>query len=135
LLVVDYHKRPSAEQALQHPWMQRETEKIDKDLADEVLKNLSSFRADQALKQATLSYIASQLVSKQEKEKMASLFKNFDKNSDGKLDKAEIQIGYEQYQGKCFAEEEIDEIFSRIDIDNSGYIDYTEFVAAALDMN
>jgi calcium-dependent protein kinase len=66
---------------------------------------------------------------------MASLFKNFDKNNDGKLDKKEIQSGYENYQGKCYAEEEIDEIFNRIDIDLSGYIDYTEFVAAAMDMN
>ena len=35
--------------------------------------------------------MASQLVSKGEKEKLASMFKNFDKNSDGKLDKKEIQ--------------------------------------------
>lgn len=34
-------------------------QKIDKNLADEVLKNLSSFRADQALKQAVFAYIAS----------------------------------------------------------------------------
>jgi calcium-dependent protein kinase len=73
--------------------------------------------------------------SKQEKEKMATLFKQFDKNNDGRLDRQEILNGYEQYHGTCFAADEIEEIFTRIDIDQSGYIDYTEFVAAAMDMN
>jgi Ca2+-binding EF-hand superfamily protein len=31
--------------------------------------------------------------------------------------------------------EEIDEIFARIDIDNSGCIDYNEFIAASMDMD
>lgn len=30
------------------------------------------------------------------------------------------------------SDEEIDEIFARIDVDGSGYIDYTEFVASAM---
>lgn len=32
------------------------------------------------------------------------------------------------------AMEEIDEIFNRIDIDGSGFIDYNEFIAATMDM-
>jgi calcium-dependent protein kinase len=62
------------------------------------------------------------------------MFKTFDKNGDGKLDKAEIQQGYEKYEGKIVGDEEIDEIFAQIDVDGSGYIDYTEFVASAMDM-
>jgi len=34
-------------------------------------------------------------VSKKEKEKLSAMFKSFDKNSDGKLDKKEIQEGYQ----------------------------------------
>ena len=29
----------------------------------------------------------------------------------------------------------IDDIFTKIDIDNSGYIDYSEFIAAAMDID
>ena len=76
--------------------------------------------------------MASQLVSKQEKEKLAQMFKTFDKNGDGRLDKKEIQEGYHKYQHKMISDEEIDEIFARIDVDGSGYIDYTEFVASAM---
>ena len=49
-------------------------------------------------------------------------------------DKKEIQQGYEKYEGKIISDEEIDEIFAQIDVDGSGYIDYTEFVASAMDM-
>jgi calcium-dependent protein kinase len=62
------------------------------------------------------------------------MFKTFDKNGDGKLDKKEIQQGYEKYNGKIIGDEEIDDIFAQIDVDGSGYIDYTEFVASAMDM-
>lgn len=51
--------------------------------------------------------MASQLVSKEEKEKLAKMFKTFDKNSDGKLDKNEIQQGYEKL-GRMIGDDEID---------------------------
>ena len=100
----------------------------------DILSNLKGFRANQILKQAALGYMASQMVGKDEKEKLAQMFKTFDKNGDGKLDKQEIQQGYEKYNGMIISDEEIDEIFGNIDVDGSGYIDYTEFVASAIDM-
>jgi calcium-dependent protein kinase len=72
-----------------------EKENVDSDLTGGVLESLSSFRASAVLKRATLTYMASQLVSKSEKEKLASLFKTIDKNKDGRLDKKEVQEGYE----------------------------------------
>jgi len=45
---------------------------------------------------ATYTFMASQLVSKNEKQKLADMFKAFDKNGDGSLDKMEIHAGYEQ---------------------------------------
>jgi len=62
------------------------------------------------------------------------MFKTFDKNSDGLLDKKEIQLGYEKFNNKIISDEDIDQVFSQIDIDGSGTIDYTEFVAAAMQM-
>jgi len=71
-------------------------------------------------------------VSKEEKEKLAAMFKTFDKNGDGRLDKKEIQEGYAKYHSKMVTDEEINHIFQQIDVDGSGYIDYTEFVASAM---
>jgi len=79
--------------------------------------------------------MASQLVTKEEKEKLASMFKSFDKNGDGRLDKKEIQEGYAKYHSKVVTDEEINTIFQQIDVDGSGYIDYTEFVASAMNQS
>jgi calcium-dependent protein kinase len=78
--------------------------------------------------------MASQLINKEERERLSGLFKAFDKNSDGKLDKKELREGYEKHMSIVLCDEEVDEIFDRIDIDSSGYIDYSEFVAAAMDI-
>lgn len=84
------------------------------------------------MKQATFSYIASQLLSKQEKEKLSKLFKDIDKNGDGKLSKEEIIEGYDKYFGKILTQDDVDAMFKSVDIDDSGFIDYSEFVLACM---
>jgi len=84
------------------------------------------------LKQATYAFIAAQLLTKQEKEKIDEVFRAMDLNGDGKLSKEEIKIGYSQFFGKELGDDEIDEMFSRIDADGSGEIDYSEFVVATM---
>ena len=42
------------------------------------------------MKTATFSYIGSQLLSRDEKEALAKVFKALDKNGDGKLSKEEV---------------------------------------------
>jgi calcium-dependent protein kinase len=55
-----------------------------------------------------------------------------DTNGDGKLDKKEIKAGYLEYFGKSMSDEEIDEMFDKVDVDGSGAIDYSEFVVASM---
>jgi len=55
-----------------------------------------------------------------------------DTNGDGKLDKAEIKNGYSEFFGKQMSDEEIDELFNKVDVDGSGAIDYSEFVVASM---
>ena len=55
-----------------------------------------------------------------------------DTNGDGKLDKAEIKAGYLEFFGKNMNDDEIDEMFSKVDVDDSGTIDYSEFVVASM---
>jgi calcium-dependent protein kinase len=42
--------------------------------------------------------------------------------------------GYEQFYGD-FAKEEVDRIFKLVDVDNSGEIDFSEFVTATVNRN
>ena len=133
LLTYDVDQRPSAEQALQHPWITETSgQAVDNAVAMGALTNLKTFRADQKLKQATFAFIASQLLSKSEKENLARIFKAIDKNGDGKLSKEEILDGYDQFFGKNMDKVEIEKMFDSVDLDRSGFIDYSEFVVAAM---
>jgi calcium-dependent protein kinase len=55
-----------------------------------------------------------------------------DTDGDGKLSKEEILVGYDKYFGKHMSPEDVDQLFESVDIDNSGFIDYSEFVIATM---
>ena len=60
LLTYEQDKRPTAEMALQHPWIQELSHvALDASMALGALDNLKGFRADQTLKAATYAFIAS----------------------------------------------------------------------------
>lgn len=133
LLTFNHEDRQSAEDALSHPWVVEMSEgDIDSEKAVAALGNLKSFRAQESMKKATCAYIAGQLLSKKEKEDLAETFKLLDANNDGKLSREEIKEGYEKLHGFVMEDEQIDALFEAVDTDNSGYIDYSEFVVAAM---
>lgn len=65
LLTYDKDQRISSGDALAHPWIVKmcETE-YDTKVAKRAFTNLSKFRAEEKIKQATIAFIASQLLSK-----------------------------------------------------------------------
>lgn len=69
-------------------------------------------------------------MQKKEKDELARVFKQMDKNGDGRLSRAEIKEGYE-IKGIMMTEAEIDKLFDAVDTAESGYIEFTEFVVAS----
>jgi len=72
------------------------------------------------------------MLSKTKKEELAKVFKAFDKNGDGRLSMDEVKQGYLDHYGKVMSDDEVEKMFKSVDSDNSGFIDYTEFVVAAM---
>lgn len=70
-------------------------------------------------------------MSKDERESLAKVFKQLDVNGDGMLSKEEIKNGYKTHFGRSITDKEIDAMFNAVDTNQSGYIDYTEFIVAS----
>ena len=56
-------------------------------MVSEALNNLMNFHSHAIIKAAVLTFIGSQLLSKDEREECARVFKQLDVNGDGKLSK------------------------------------------------
>jgi len=80
-----------------------------------------------------VSYFA----TKEEKEKLLETFKAIDADHDGQLTREELKQGYIKIMGMSneTAEEEADRLMRALDTNNSGSIDYSEFVNATISKN
>lgn len=132
MLTVNPSRRPSARECLDHHWMENASrEPLNPELVGVYMNNLKSFKSEQMLQKATLSFIGSQLTTKEEREEMIELFKSLDTDSNGTLSKEELRVGFVQIFGEDI-DQEMDRIMQEIDADHSGTIEYNEFVTAAL---
>ena len=141
LLQYDPKKRISADQAIEHPWFKTaEFKKKDKvntiapELARELIHNMTKYRSDNILKCAVIAYLVHHITNTEECFEASKLFIKIDLNYDGKIEKHELTQGFIKYWGisKDEAEEKVDLIFKNIDTDFNGFIEYEEFVRAAV---
>ena len=132
MLTFKPEERYSASACLEHPFIKDNNKrKINPTLGKKALNNMKKFHAGRKLQQAALTYIVNYLMTKEEKNEMLEMFQSLDKNGDGVLSKEEIYEGYKESLGEVEARKEVERIMSEVDIDNSGSIDYNEFVMAA----
>ena len=96
---------------------------------------MKKFRSDRKLEQATMTFIVSQIISREQRNELLVQFQTWDKNGDGVLSREEIYEGYKQSMGEYKAMEEVDKIMECCDLDGNGFIDYNEFLAASLNRN
>jgi len=128
LLLKDPAKRYTAEQAIQDIWIKTQAAAAKESLNPKVMQNLMAFKSLQRLKKAVLIYIATQL-NDGEAKKMTELFKAIDKDGDGKLSLEEMTEACKSMKLTI----NVKETLEAIDTDKSGFVDYSEFLAAAMD--
>lgn len=131
MLMLDHHNRPSAEEILDFKWLKSKevvTGKVTPDLGN----RLKQFKGYSRMKKVALTLIARQLKD----EELAELKETFialDTNKDGMLSHQELSDGMAKHKVDLPAD--MEEVLKNLDTDGSGKVDYTEFIAATLNVS
>jgi calcium-dependent protein kinase len=133
LLTIDVSVRISAAEALQHPWITNYKRYKDAPNLTSALEALREFNNTIKLRQAVHIYIATQIITREEAKHLAEAFRTIDKNGDGRLSKLELWEQFSMITGAQQASLDVESIFTRLDTDNSGFIDYTQFLNACME--
>ncbi|RYR34044.1 hypothetical protein Ahy_A10g048769 [Arachis hypogaea] len=116
-----------------HPWVQEGGLAPDKPLDSTVLSRLKQFSTMNKLKKIAIRVIAESL-SEDEIAGLKEMFLMIDTDNSGQITLEELKKGLERV-GANLKESELLWLMEAVDVDNSGTIDYGEFIAAMLHLN
>ena len=136
LLKRDPEERHTAEKALADPWLLATLPKNsvllrEAPLRDVLVQELRSFSAENRLKKAALHVISRQL-SDEDTRELQDIFRALDADNDGMLSLHDLKEGLALW-GVPEDIPDLELIMDGLDLDGTGYVDYTEFLAAAVD--
>ena len=138
LLIMDPKKRISAQDALLHPWFKENKSKElfnqikDESTLKKLINNLKAYRKDSIIQETALAYLVHNFPQMKDVVNACKLFNQIDVNGDGKINKAELLKGLQAKYKSDTLEQDVEQIYKNIDMDNNGYIEYEEFVRAAV---
>ncbi|CAK0843179.1 unnamed protein product [Prorocentrum cordatum] len=130
LLVVNQHERATTDDALKHTWILNMAPNASPVGCADAVRNLQRFTHMNKLQQEALHLVARRM-DDQKMEQLRQIFVKFDTKGNGTLNLLDLKA--------CLAEagvtdtETVQSLAQALDADNSGFIDYTEFLAASLD--
>lgn len=99
-------------------------------MAQEAFENMKKFYEAANFKKATLIYLAAKLPEK-DLDELRKLFIVLDCNGDGKITLDEFSKALVNF-GIGYSPEECRALMDKLDTNNNGYIDYTEFLAGCM---
>ena len=86
------------------------------------------------LREAIRTYITTQYISADEIREFKEIFMNIDRDHDGKISYQELVEVYKKSMDEEEAREIVDRVMKEVDSDRNGFIEYSEFLKANLDM-
>lgn len=130
MLNPDPKQRLSAQEVLDHPWLQNAKKAPNVSLGETVRARLKQFSMMNKLKKRALRVIAEQL-SVEEVAGIREGFQIMDTGNKGKLDINELRVGLTKL-GHQVPEADLQFLMEAGDVDKDGYLDYGEFVAISV---
>ncbi|XP_022994598.1 calcium-dependent protein kinase 10-like [Cucurbita maxima] len=130
MLEPDPKKRLTAQQVLDHPWLQNAKKAPNVPLGDIVRMRLKQFSVMNRFKKKALRVIAEHL-SVEEVEVIRDMFSLMDTDNDGKVSFEELKAGLKKV-GSQLGEPEMKMLMEVADVDGNGVLDYGEFVAVTI---
>jgi calcium-dependent protein kinase len=143
LLTFEEDTRPPADVALEHKWLVRMRKRERQEHHDgkiwqslsKSLQALERFRSrDSTLKQATSVLLASQFMTKEDRQHIDPLFRELDGRCQGRITIEDLQDAYwyTDFAGESRTEEHMREIMKEVNFSKSGSITYSEFAAVVM---
>ncbi|KAG1368809.1 calcium-dependent protein kinase 10 [Cocos nucifera] len=130
MLEPDPKRRLTAQQVLEHPWLQNAKKAPNVPLGDIVRARLKQFSVMNRFKKKAMRVIAEHL-SIEEVEVIREMFKLMDTDNNGKVTFEELKAGLQKV-GSQLAEPEMKMLMDAADVDGNGVLDYGEFVAVII---
>jgi len=138
LLIMDKDKRISAQEALNHPWFKEKKAKElynqikDENIIKSLLNNLKNYKRESVIQETALAYLVHNFPQMKDVVNACKLFSQIDINGDGKVTEKELYKGLSAKIKSETLSKDVSQIYKNIDMDNNGYIEYEEFVRAAV---
>lgn len=120
-MLTDPEKRLTAEQVLQHTWIKDLAPHSNEAILKLNINNLKTYSNSSKIKKAVMTFICSRMKD-EEVSNLKEIFISIDKNGDGHLSLEEVKEGMKKIG---IDEIGIEDLFKKMDTDNSGMIDYT----------
>jgi calcium-dependent protein kinase len=138
LLIMEPKKRITAQDALNHPWFKdHKSKELFNQIKDEstlkkLIANLKAYKRDSVIQETALAYLVHNFPQMKDVVNACKLFNQIDVNGDGKINKNELLKGLQSKIKSDTLAQDVEQIYKNIDMDNNGYIEYEEFVRAAV---
>ncbi len=140
LLTYNPNSRMSAAKALEHPFFNKYKSKekfneiSDTKMVNKFINNLKTYKKVSIIQETALAYLVHNFSQREDIVNAGRLFNQFDLQTDGKITKEELTKALKARLPKDKdIKKHIDSIFNNLDADNNGFIEYEEFIRAAID--
>ena len=138
LLIMDKDKRINAQEALNHIWFKEKKVKElynqikDENIIKKLLNNLKKYKRESIIQETALAYLVHNFPQMNDVINACKLFSQIDVNGDGKVTQKELYKGLKTKINSPTLEKDVAAIYKNLDMDNNGFIEYEEFVRAAV---